>query len=100
MQLRQLSAPLALVVTGLWLVGCGDLERGDCANLRACAEAYRNEFGTAAIDVARYEEDGDCWQDPLVAEACREQCRDTMTGYDQVLTDADRDAEICNVIDE
>jgi hypothetical protein len=100
LQLRQLTTLLALTATAIALVGCGELERGDCANFRACAEEYRNQFGTESVDLARYDEDGDCWQDPLVAEACIAQCRDTMTGYDQVLTDADLDTEICNVIDD
>lgn len=82
------------------LVGCGSPERGNCAHLRACAEAYRDAFDTASTDLARYDENGACWSDPLVAEACRTQCTDTMRGYDAVLTDAQLDAEICDVVVE
>ena len=101
MQLRQLV--LRLVCAGGGLVAtlaCGAPDRGDCANFRACAEAYSREFDTSPPEISRYDEGGDCWSDLLVAEACRAQCTDTMKGYDEVLTAARLDAEVCNVIND
>lgn len=102
MQLRQLSRlALALVVSGALVAlvsSCGEEAREDCENFSTCADFYDSTFDTETTGLARYGPDGECWDDPLVAEACREQCRDTMRGYGTVLTEAGYDDEgACDV---